>query len=182
MSQGENLLLHTCCAPCFIYPSTKLKECGHSITGFFYNPNIHPLIEYQERRKSLVDYSGKLDLDIIYPAYVPSEFSDALGSETERPARCCRCWELRLGTTAQYAKARGFTAFSTTLLVSPYQDQESLKRIGHEIAAKAGVRFYWEDFRPGYNNARVKAKNLGLYLQKYCGCRYSQDERNKRLS
>jgi len=86
---------------------------------------------------------------------------------------------MRLKKTAGFAKMNGFDAFSTTLLVSPYQDHEALKRIGHDIAEKEGVFFLYEDFRPGFNKAQAEAKSLRLYRQKYCGCKYSQEESKK---
>jgi len=80
-------------------------------------------------------------------------------------------------TAAQTAKEAGFDYFSTTLLVSPYQDQESLKEIGNNISKEEGVAFYYEDFRPGFRKAHNLAKERGIYCQKYCGCTYSELER-----
>ncbi len=42
------VLLHICCAPCTIYPLKVLRGEGHEVTGFFYNPNIHPYTEFQK--------------------------------------------------------------------------------------------------------------------------------------
>jgi hypothetical protein len=91
--------------------------------------------------------------------------------------RCSLCWTLRLKKTAKLAKERGFESFSTTLLVSPYQDQELLKKIGNEIAKEEGIEFYYEDFRPGFKKAHEEARIKGIYCQKYCGCIYSEIER-----
>ncbi|MCM8763175.1 MAG: epoxyqueuosine reductase QueH, partial [Candidatus Omnitrophica bacterium] len=79
--------------------------------------------------------------------------------------------------TAQQAKEGGFKYFSTTLLVSPYQDHNLLKKIGEDVAKEVGIEFYYEDFRPGFRQAHNRAKEQGIYCQKYCGCIYSEIER-----
>jgi len=170
------LLLHTCCAPCLIYPAKKLKKDGIEVTGFFYNPNIYPFDEYQKRRKALVDFSSNANMEIIYPEYIQSEFLDAIGENKDKPQRCSLCWFLRLKKTAQFAKSNGFYSFSTTLLVSPYQDQELLKKIGNEISEEEELYFHYEDFRPGFKEAHAEAKAKGVYCQNYCGCMYSYME------
>lgn len=170
------LLLHTCCAPCLIHPLSVFRKSGCEVTGFFFNPNIYPLPEYQDRRMALIDYSSRCDVQVFYPEYAPSEFFDAVTGHPSRPLRCETCWTIRLQKTAEFARMNGFNAFSTTLLVSPYQDQEALKRIGYEIEKKSGIFFRYEDFRPGFKKAQAEARSLGLYRQKYCGCRYSQEE------
>lgn len=174
------LLLHTCCAPCLIYPAQKLKKEKLEVTAFFYNPNIYPAEEYQKRRTALVDLSSRQEVEVIFPEYLPSEFLNAIKGEEETPQRCSLCWALRLRKTAQFAKINGFYAFSTTLLVSPCQDHEELKKIGREISEEAGVYFHYEDFRPGFKKAHEEAKKSGIYCQKYCGCSYSVLERCKK--
>jgi len=172
------LLLHTCCAPCLIYPLEKLKQEGILVTGFFYNPNIHPLAEYARRKEAL----SVLDpgAEIIYPEYSPREFFREINLKEEAPGRCAICWGFRLKKTAQAARERGFEYFTTTLLASPYQDQELLKKIGNEISREEGVKFYYADFRPGFRKAHNEARSKGIYCQKYCGCIYSEMERNKK--
>jgi hypothetical protein len=171
------LLLHTCCAPCLIYPEKKLKKEGFAVTGFFYNPNIFPPEEYQRRKAALVGFSAGNDtVEVIYPEYIPSQFSYAVKENTERPGRCFLCFSLRLDRTAQFAKEKGFTAFSTTLLVSPYQDQGLIKSIGEQVAREQGIDFYFENFRPGFAQAHKEAKRGKIYCQKYCGCFYSESE------
>jgi len=169
------LLLHTCCAPCLIYPLERLKEKGFEVTGFFYNPNIHPVGEHQNRKQAVEDFSKGASVDVVYSEYQPSEFFQAVNLKEAKPQRCSICWSLRLQKTAQAAKEKGFDSFSTTLLVSPYQDQESLKKIGNDISKEAGVSFYYEDFRTGFKKAHDLAKTQGIYCQKYCGCIYSNE-------
>jgi len=171
------LLLHTCCGPCLIYPAQKLKKDKIEATAFFCNSNIYPLDEYHKRRMGVIEASNKQDIEVIFSEYIPSEYTNAIKENTQVPVRCQLCWSLRLRKTAQEAKAKGFYGFSTTLLVSPYQDHEELKRIGNEISQEVGVYFHYEDFRPGFKKAQAEAKKLGIYLQNYCGCSYSEMER-----
>jgi len=174
------LLLHTCCAPCLIYPLEKLRQNNFEVTGLFYNPNIHPLSEYENRRKAVEDYARIAFVEIVYSEYEPAEFFRATNMMEERPERCPICWYQRLKTTAQLARERGFTHFSSTLLVSPYQDQELLNKIGCDVADEEEVDFYYEDFRAGFRKAHDQARAKGIYCQKYCGCIYSEIERCKK--
>ncbi len=147
------------------------------MTGLFYNPNIHPFTEYNNRRQAVENYSSEIGVEIIYSDYEPAEFFRAVNMMEEKLERCPICWYQRLKMTAQLAKERGFTHFSSTLLVSPYQDQTSLNKIGSDIASEEDVEFYYEDFRPGFRKAHDAAKAGGIYCQKYCGCIYSEIER-----
>jgi len=166
------LLLHICCAPCLIYPLERLREEKFEVTGFFYNPNIHPFAEYQNRRQAVENFIKANNIEVIYPQYNPAEFFQAVNLK-ETNGRCSICWSLRLKVTAKAAKEKGFTYFSTTLLVSPYQDQGLLKEIGSSIAKAEGVDFYYQDFRPGFRKAHDIARSQNIYCQKYCGCIYS---------
>jgi len=173
------LLLHTCCAPCLIYPLERLRKEGFKVQGFFYNSNIHPLAEYQNRRQAVEDLSKTVNLNVIYPEYLPSQYFQEVNLKEKNPERCSLCWTFRLKATAKTAKDKGFEYFSTTLLVSPYQNQELLKKIGSVISEVEGISFYYEDFRPGFKEAHDLAKKQGIYCQKYCGCIYSEMERCK---
>jgi predicted adenine nucleotide alpha hydrolase (AANH) superfamily ATPase len=171
------LLLHACCAPCLIYPLEILRGKGYEVTGFFYNPNIQPLAEYKDRKAAVEKFSQSADCKIIYPEYLPQDFFRSVNLKEAASERCAICWKLRLEATAKAAKVKGFKYFSTTLLVSPYQDQELLKKIGNDIAKEEVVGFYYEDFRPGFREAHNKAHAQGIYCQKYCGCIYSEIQR-----
>lgn len=146
------------------------------VTGFFYNPNIHPFSEYRARRGAIENFAKPDNFKVIYPEYNPVEFFHAVYQKEEN-GRCPHCWSLRLKTTAREAKKMGFSHFTTTLLVSPYQDQELLKTVGNEAAESEGVEFYYEDFRPGFKKAHEAARSQGIYCQKYCGCIYSEVQR-----
>lgn len=173
------ILLHACCAPCLIHPAEELKLNGFEVTAYFYNPNIHPLAEYKNRQAAFKDVAAITPVEVIYAEYNPREFFNAVNFKENTPERCLACWSLRLEQSAKFAKEKKFDCFSTTLLVSPYQDQQALKDIGGRIARKEGVDFYYRDFRPGFRQAHKLAKQHGIYCQKYCGCIYSEIERWK---
>lgn len=173
----KRLLLHTCCAPCMIYPLERFRADGYDVEGFFYNPNIHPLEEYNHRRKAVEQYARESAISVLYPVYNPDDFFHAVSGVFLPPERCKLCWKLRLLKTAQFAKGQGFDAFSSTLLVSPYQDIEIIKQVGEELQRKHDIQFYFEDFRPGFRKAHDEAKKKGMYCQKYCGCSFSENER-----
>ena len=79
--------------------------------------------------------------------------------------------------TARYAAEHGFEQFSTTLLVSPYQNRELICATGDAMGRKYGVEFVPFDFRPRFKAGQEEARALGLYMQKYCGCVYSEEDR-----
>lgn len=147
------------------------------MTGFFYNPNIHPFTEYQKRKDALTQVHKKTGIDIIYFDYAPQEYFHKINLKEDKSERCVICWRLRLKKAAEFAKQKGFDYFSTTLLVSPYQEHELLKDIGTQVAKEENVIFYYEDFRPGFRKAQEEARAQGLYMQNYCGCLYSEMER-----
>ncbi len=91
--------------------------------------------------------------------------------------RCAYCYACRLEETARYARDHAFTHFSTTLLVSPYQQHDAIARTAETLAAQYGVTFLYRDFRPGFRQGQAKARELGLYMQKYCGCVFSEEDR-----
>jgi len=174
------LLLHICCGPCALYPIKELLDKKFDkITGFFYNPNIHPPSEYKRRKDALSEAASKICLEVLIPEYKMEEYFRKTLSKENSPERCQLCWELRLSETADFAKANGFDAFTTTLLVSPYQDHEKVKKIGEKIASEKAVQFYYQDFRPGFKDGQEQAKRENLYRQKYCGCVFSELERVK---
>jgi len=171
-----SLLLHTCCAPCATGCLEHWQQKGLEVTSFWYNPNIHPFTEHQRRLQTLQEFSEKTNTPlIISEGYDIIEYFRAV-VEHERE-RCRYCFRLRLSFTASIAKLKGYQAFSTTLLISPYQNQQILKEVGNEIAQKEGVEFICEDLRPCYSESRRISKELDLYRQKYCGCVYSEWER-----
>ncbi len=172
------LLLHICCGPCALYPIRQLTNNKfEKVVGFYYNPNIHPPSEYKRRRDALADAEKKLGLEVITPVYSMEEYFRKIASKEGSSDRCRLCWELRLSETANFAKEHDFGAFTTTLLISPYQDHELVKELGETIASEKDIEFYYEDFRKGFRESQEDAKKTRMYRQKYCGCVFSEPER-----
>ncbi len=172
------LLLHVCCAPCLIHPLSVLSDEGHNIAIFFFNPNIDSQTEHDKRLEHLKRLAFQKNLALEEIAYNPRLFSDRINEDLKD--RCRLCYDIRLETAARFAKENGFDAFSTTLLVSPYQDQELLREAGEAAAAKEGTGFFFKDFRDGFRKAQNEARELGIYLQNYCGCSFSRKEMRER--
>ncbi len=120
----------------------------------------------------------------LFNIEVPDKVTGSSGSSglaaPPSPERCRSCYRLRLEKTAEQAQKEGFDAFSTTLLISPYQDFEQLAITGNDLAEKYNVQFLLKDFRPYFREAMNLSKELGLYRQKYCGCIFSREERKHR--
>ena len=171
------LLLHICCGPCALYPIKQLASEKFEIVGFYYNPNIHPPSEYKRRKDALVAAEKKLGFNVIYPPYKMEEYFRKIMSEEDSPLRCKLCWELRLSETASFARGNGFQMFTTTLLISPYQNHELVKEIGENISREKGIEFYYQDFRKGFKESQEVAKKQELYRQRHCGCVFSELER-----
>ena len=170
------LLLHTCCGPCSVYSVKQLRETGYDVTGYFFNPNIHPYREFKHRLETLHEYAAQVKLELITDSsYGLEEFLlRALAAEKDR---CRPCYEQRLRQTARYARKNAFSCFSTTLLVSPYQKHELIKEVASIIAEEEGIPFEYIDFRVGWQEGVTVSKEMGLYRQPYCGCIFSEKER-----
>lgn len=172
------VLLHVCCGPCSIYPVKSLREQGHEPAAWFYNPNIHPFTEYSKRRDTFLEYAARIELPVVLAGgYELEDFLRSLHGREKEGERCRVCYRMRLRQAAQFAKAGGFDAFSTTLLVSPRQKHDLIREAGERAAQEAGIPFYYEDFRPGWAEAVRISKEEGMYRQQYCGCIYSERDR-----
>lgn len=171
-----NILLHICCAPCAIYPVQELRSSGMQVTGFFFNHNIHPFLEYRKRLDTVREYAAMVELEVIFrEEYRLEEFLGAVAGEPEQ--RCLYCYASRLEVAAAEAARLGFDAFSSTLLYSRYQKHEMIAELGKRFAEKFGVKFHYADFRTGWQKGIEISRKLGLYRQQYCGCIYSEKER-----
>lgn len=169
--------MHICCAPCFIAPYAFIRqEKQFSITGFWFNDNIHPYTEQKKRLDTFLQWKEREDLPcIIVEDYQPELFFRRIsGREDER---CFFCYYFRLKETARQAKEGSFTAFSTTLLYSIYQNHDLIVKIGKEVALSTGVPFYYRDFRELWKEGVTLSKKEKMYRQSYCGCLYSERDR-----
>lgn len=170
------ILLHCCCGPCAAYSIRWLREHQFEVTGFWYNPNIHPFTEHQNRLAAAQTLSERFGFPLIVSEgyEMMAYFRAVVGKEG---SRCLECYRMRLERTARTAAEKGFPRFTTTLLISPYQNQTAIQEIGMEMARRNGVEFYYHDFTDGFRESQRMARELDLYRQKYCGCLYSEWER-----
>ena len=171
------LLLHTCCAPCSVYCIETLRKEGIEATLYWYNPNIHPYTEYKARRDCLIEYAKKINIKlIIEDEYGLEEFCKNTINNLQ--SRCADyCYPIRLRKTFEYAKENGYDAVSTTLLYSIYQKHDFIKNYCEKLSNEFGIEFLYRDFRVGFWVGHEKAKEAGLYMQKYCGCVFSEESR-----
>lgn len=171
-----NLLLHICCAPCSVSCIKQLREEGIEPTGFWYNPNIHPFTEYRARKNCLIEYADSIDLSLVVEdEYGLRPFVQAVANNID--GRCAYCYAVRFEKTAQYAAEHGFDAFATTLTVSPYQNHPLIFEIGQKMGERYGVEFKPYDFSPRFREGQAEARESGLYMQKFCGCIFSEEDR-----
>lgn len=177
-----NLLLHMCCGPCSCYPVKVLREQGIEPTGYFFNPNIHPYKEWDMRLKAAEEFAARSEMKIITDKhYMLRDFlRRALAAEQAENGRCRMCYTWRLEETARYAAENGFDAFTSTLFYSIYQQHELMKETAEHFARVYGVKFHYEDFRPGWQEGIDMSVEMGLYRQPYCGCIFSEEERYSR--
>jgi predicted adenine nucleotide alpha hydrolase (AANH) superfamily ATPase len=158
-------------------------QCIESLRGegiepvlFWYNPNIHPFTEYRSRRDTLVQYAKTLGLTLILrDEYGLRSFIKEVSPDFDQ--RCAYCYRLRLEKTAACAVEEGCEAFSSTLLISPYQKHDLIRETASRLAEQSGLTFVYRDFRPLFRRGQGEARSLGLYMQKYCGCIFSEEER-----
>lgn len=172
----KSVLLHACCAHCAAYTIDHWRREGYEVTIFWYNPNIHPYLEHQERLKAMRSLVEQKAVPlIINEGYdVISYFRAVVGNESDR---CQHCFRLRLSKTAAVAREKGFAAFTTTLLISPHQKHDLVREVGEELAKAGGVEFLYADLRKRYSDSRHITKPMDLYRQQYCGCIFSEWER-----
>lgn len=172
-------LLHICCAPCSIACIDTLRQEGIEPVGFWYNPNIHPFTEYKMRKNTLVEYAKSIDLKLeIENEYGLRRFIEGVYPNFDN--RCAFCYTLRFEETARYAAEHGFDQFTSTLFVSPYQNHALMREVAERAAEKYGVAYLHRDFSPRFREGQDKARELGLYMQKYCGCIFSEEDRYKK--
>ncbi|HPF09242.1 MAG: epoxyqueuosine reductase QueH [Candidatus Cloacimonetes bacterium] len=170
------ILVHTCCAPCLIAPYQKLIEAGHNVSALWYNPNIHPLLEYQKRRDTLRDFAANRGFELLeYDEYGLHQFLQNTIDKIDQ--RCEYCYQSRLEKVAQLASEKGFDAFSSTLLYSRYQKHERIIEIARQMSSKYQVDFYYEDWRQLWQEGIRLSKEAAMYRQQYCGCIFSEEDR-----
>ncbi len=190
-TKGKHLFLHSCCAPCSSYVLEYLRSFFR-ITVFYYNPNITEDAEYRKRvieQKRLIGIFNEMGdaypIEIVEGDYEPEQFfAMSRGYEQcpEGGERCFRCYELRLRETARLAKEAGADYFTTTLTISPLKNAEKINEIGQQLSKELEIPFLPSDFKKkdGYKRSIELSRLYGLYRQNYCGCVFSQVERENK--
>ena len=185
LHEGDELLLHACCAPC---SSAVLERLSNffKITIFYYNPNITNKDEYHKRvlevKKFISEFKTKYAISFIEGKYDPDRFfaiSKGLENEPERGKRCYKCYKLRLEEIARVASSLGYRNFCTTLTLSPYKNSNWLNEIGSELNKKYESNYLYSDFKKknGYKRSIELSHEYNLYRQDYCGCIFSFKEK-----
>ena len=181
---SEHVLLHSCCAPCAGPIMADMQSAGIALTILFYNPNIHPLAEYELRKEENIRYAEKLGLPFIDLDYDKDNWFErvkGLEWEPERGARCTACFDMRFERSALYAAEHGFTVFTSTLGISRWKDMAQINGCGQRAAARYPQLQYWDyNWRKGGGSQRMIeiAKEEQFYQQEYCGCVYSLRDNN----
>ena len=177
LAAAGSVLLHCCCAPCATSVTERVIKTIKPVL-YYYNPNIYPEAEYLKRLSELEKLARHFSLELISEPYDENEFLGAIAgfeNEKEDGARCPVCFRVRLEKTAARAKREGLAAFCTTLTVSPHKNAAIVNAIGEEVAAARNILWIPSDFkkRNGYLRSCQMCRELDIYRQNYCGCRFS---------
>lgn len=181
---AQKLLLHSCCAPCSGEVMEALIASNIDFTIFFYNPNIHPVQEYEIRKQENVAFAklhGIAFIDADYDKDNWFERVKGLEWEPERGLRCTACFDMRFERTALYAHEHGFPVISSSLGISRWKDMNQINTSGEKAASRYPDLVYWTyNWRKNGGAARMYeiAKREQFYQQEYCGCVYSLRDTN----
>ncbi len=172
-------LLHCCCAPCSCSIIERLIKDGTELTVFFYNPNIYPRDEYARRKMEVLRYVREMEIAFVDADYEIDRWFDLTRGHEEDPERgerCDRCFDMRLGKTAEYAASHDFKFFATSLGISRWKDLEQVNRAGERAALAFPGLVYWAQnwrLRGGQEQMTLITREQDFYRQRYCGCLYS---------
>jgi len=178
--ENPNLLMHICCAPCATYPVELLKD-RFNIDLLFYNPCIYPKEELLKRMDTASLFAEKMDLRLKFLNADEKSFlnkAQGLESCSEGGLRCAQCFQQRLQKAAEFAKSQKADLFTTTLTISPHKDSSTILNMGKMVEKNlpgTSLKFLDIDFKQdnGFQKSIELSRNLGLYRQNYCGCRFS---------
>lgn len=181
----RKVLLHSCCAPCSGEVMEAMLASGIDYTIFFYNPNIHPVKEYEIRKEENIRFAKLHNvpfIDVDYDVDNWFERVKGLENEPERGERCTACFDMRFERTALYAHEHGFDTITSSLGISRWKDMNQINGCGERAAARYPELVYWTyNWRKGGGSARMIeiSKREELYQQEYCGCVYSLRDTNR---
>lgn len=181
---ADKLLLHSCCAPCSGEVMEALVFSEIDFTIFFYNPNIHPIQEYETRKQENVAFAEKHSIPFIDADYDKDNWFERVKGqemEPERGKRCTTCFDMRFERTALYAHEHGFSVICTSLGISRWKDMNQINDAGIRAASRYPGMAYWTyNWRKNGGSSRMYeiAKRENFYKQEYCGCVYSLRDTN----
>ena len=183
---GESsLLLHSCCAPCAGEVMEAVAASDIDTTVYFYNPNIHPIEEYELRKEENKRYCEALDFKFIDADYDKDNWFDrikGLEDKPERGERCTKCFDMRFERSALFAHENNFSLFATTLGISRWKDLDQVNNSGLRAANRYDNLAFWDfNWRKQGGSSRMIeiSKREEFYQQEYCGCVYSLRDTNK---
>jgi len=183
---GESsLLLHSCCAPCAGEVMEAVAASDIDTTVYFYNPNIHPIEEYELRKEENKRYCEALNFKFIDADYDKDNWFDrikGLEDEPERGERCTKCFDMRFERSALFAHENNFSLFATTLGISRWKDLDQVNNSGLRAANRYDNLAFWDfNWRKQGGSSRMIeiSKREEFYQQEYCGCVYSLRDTNK---
>ena len=182
----KKILLHVCCAVCAGDIIERMVASDLEVTLFFYNPNIHPIEEYEKRKQENKRFAQKHPIPWIDADYdVDYWFSRIKGweQESEGGQRCKICFDVRLERSALYAFENGFKVFTSTLGISPLKDLRMINQCGDAAARRYPDITYWtHNWRKEGGTQRMQqlSKEEHFYHQEYCGCQFSFHETNQK--
>ncbi len=172
------ILIHMCCAHCYAKFLTGLQQEEDKpaqAAGLWFNPNIHPLIEYRRRLKAVRMLAERHQWQVhILDEYGLKSFCRQIHPNYDMPERCRTCYQIRLEEAAGFAAANGYDTLATTLCTSRHQDHNLIRDAGQQAAANAGIGFWYRDLRESEPDPKLLQ---GLYKQQYCGCVFSEEDR-----
>lgn len=187
----KKLLMHACCGPCFVYIEDDLRKNGlrnddgsyskdFTYEVVFYNPNIHPKVEYERRKEAFIEFCRMKNVNYnVIDEYSLNGFVknvvEQTGENKRYKIRCEFCYYMRLKRIFEYAKENNFDVVSTTLTISPYQNHELIKKVGKNLEKEYGIEFRYIDYREHFREGQRMARETQIYMQKYCGCVFSFD-------
>ena len=181
----NSLLLHSCCAPCAGEIMEAVAASDIDTTVYFYNPNIHPIEEYEIRKEENKRYCDKLGFKFIDADYDKDNWFErikGLEDEPERGARCTQCFDMRFERSALYAHENNFKVFATTLGISRWKNMDQINDSGKRAAQRYKTVEYWDfNWRKDGGSSRMIeiSKEENFYQQEYCGCVYSLRDTNR---
>lgn len=177
---SRKILLHICCAPCATAVLENLRAEGYEVTGFFYNPSIHPWKEFKRRLDTLKEWACSVDLPVVYREEYPLEENVRMLLESNN--RCLACFSDRMRNSAELSSELNIEHFTSTLSVSPYQNHDLLQKAGESAARLHNVQYLYRDYRSSYKRSIELSRNYTLYRQSYCGCIFSERDRYLKIN